>query len=204
VSEATPAPPGPAPDRNTDPAQQRTTGYHHPGHRLRLLPDTCDPVHVVIGTLQVAQAIPVGTDGRFTTDVQVPGTVRPGQVAVIASQRDTTGTEQTGRTVFTVTISAPAPTRIPPRPAPRHRSAAPTSPYQPGRLTAGHILDDRRPVKRRRRTAQDASATANDLPAAALGTAVALVSSAAASCTGDGAQPDRSGRIAATPGVLSR
>src|SRR5437899_2156048 len=58
-------------------------------------PAPCSAVTIKIDTLNVATGVPVDGDGSFTAFVRVPGSVRPGAVAVIASQTDGNGNAAT-------------------------------------------------------------------------------------------------------------
>src|SRR5207302_7287943 len=54
-------------------------------------PSPCTAITIKVGILPVATDIPVGADGRFTTCVDIPGTVRPPTANVAASQADQNG-----------------------------------------------------------------------------------------------------------------
>ncbi len=67
------------------------------------------PVAINFAGIYVTADVAVDSNGAFSTIVQVPGSARPGQVAVVASQPNSPD----ARTSFTVTINAPAPTQYP-------------------------------------------------------------------------------------------
>ena len=72
-------------------------------------PPPCGPVAIKFAGIYVTGDVAVDRNGAFSTIVQVPGSARPGQVAVVASQPG----GPVARTSFTVTINAPAPTQYP-------------------------------------------------------------------------------------------
>ena len=72
-------------------------------------PPPCGPVAIKFAGIYVTADVAVDRNGAFSTIVQVPGSARPGQVAVVASQPG----GPVARTSFTVTINAPAPTQYP-------------------------------------------------------------------------------------------
>jgi hypothetical protein len=65
---------------------------------------TCGPVQIRVDFQPVGSATPSG-DGTFSALVQIPGTVRPEQIPIDATQTATSGTPTTARTWFTVTVS---------------------------------------------------------------------------------------------------
>lgn len=73
----------------------------------------CSPVSILVDSLYVDGGIAVGADHGFTAYIQIPGTVRPGSVAVQAVQTDHSGAQVTARDEFTATTGAPAPTLYP-------------------------------------------------------------------------------------------
>jgi hypothetical protein len=76
-------------------------------------PAPCAPVAIAFNSLYVSSGVSVGSDGRFTTVVRVPGTVGAGTIRIEASQTDVGGSVTTASTSFTVTPSTPAPTSYP-------------------------------------------------------------------------------------------
>ena len=80
------------------------TGFCHSG---------CSAVSISVGSLFVASDVAVQNDGSFSKVIRMPGTVRPGEVAITASQTDQNGAPTSARTTFTVTTGTPAPTQYP-------------------------------------------------------------------------------------------
>lgn len=77
-------------------------------------PAPCSPVSISAGSLILEAGVAVDAGGRFTTFIRLPGTVRPGEVTISASQTTRTGSPVQASTTFTVTISVPAPKTYPP------------------------------------------------------------------------------------------
>jgi hypothetical protein len=73
----------------------------------------CSAVSISVGSLFVASDVAVQADGTFSTIMRMPGTVRPGDVTITASQTDQSGATASARTTFSVTTGSPAPTQYP-------------------------------------------------------------------------------------------
>ena len=105
---------GPAAAATAAPGVAVDPGYGPPLATVKVIgsgfcPPPCGPVAINFAGIYVTADVAVDSNGAFSTIVQVPGSARPGQVAVVASQRG----GPVARTSFTVTINAPAPTQYP-------------------------------------------------------------------------------------------
>jgi hypothetical protein len=77
-------------------------------------PPPCGPVAISIGSLYVASNITIRPSGGFQVFVRMPGTVRPGPVAITATQTIKGGRVESAQTTFTVTPGQPPPITYPP------------------------------------------------------------------------------------------
>jgi hypothetical protein len=99
-------------------------------------PAPCGPIQITIASVRVDSASLTWHPNRtFTAFAQVPGSARPGDVPVVATQTDNNGQQVAARTRFAVTINAPAPKHYPTPtslqppggpPPPAHGSPQPT------------------------------------------------------------------------------
>jgi hypothetical protein len=97
--------------------------------------EPCERVRIQVGTFLVAADVPVTDDGRFGVEVEVPTTIRPGEVPVLASQHDPNGVELVGRSAFVVTGGAAG--RVQPTVGSSAAAAVPTLPDSPSPVAAG-------------------------------------------------------------------
>src|SRR5436190_21861854 len=74
----------------------------------------CGPIRLTIANVRVDASTPTWQpDGTFITFARVPGSARPGDIPVVASQTDAGGQEIVARARFSVTPNVPAPTLYP-------------------------------------------------------------------------------------------
>src|SRR2546430_445004 len=78
-------------------------------------PAPCGPIQLTIASVRVDTGpFTWPADHTFTVLARVPGSARPGDVPVVATQTDATGQQIAARARFSVTINVTAPVHYPP------------------------------------------------------------------------------------------